>query len=181
MKKKIISLMLVIFMISSLFIGCGKQEEKDTSKDKSDEVVDKNDKEDKKETYKWIDPVTNFQTLRDEVKITLDTGLPAYLNFMPYPADFPLMEMKVKAVQKRHEPYMVQRFPTTVRYTDTEMERVTLLETDIKNYVEQMIVKFITGDETIDNFDKFVKTLNEIELEELLKLKQGAYDRWAKK
>lgn len=134
-----------------------------------------------KETYRWIEPVTDFQTLRDEVKVTLDTGLPGYLHFMPYPADFPLMEMKVKAVQTRHEPYMVQRFPTTVRYTDEELERVTLLETDISNYVEQMVVKFITGDEPIENFGRFVKTLEEIGLEELLDIKQKAYDRWAGK
>ena len=134
--------------------------------------------DDQKQTYKWIEPVKDFQSLREEAKITLNTGLPEYLNFMPYPADFPLMEMKVKAVQTKQEPYMVEKFPSTVRYTSEETERTSLLETDIKNYMEEIVSKFITGEEPIDNFDKYIRTLDEIGLPELLGIKQKAYDRW---
>ncbi|NMA84845.1 MAG: hypothetical protein GX962_13400, partial [Epulopiscium sp.] len=45
-------------------------------------------------------------------------------------------------------------------------------------YVEQMIAKFLIGDEPIDNFDKFVSTLESMNLNELLKIKQDVYDRW---
>ena len=136
--------------------------------------------DDKRETYRWIEPVKDFQTLREDARITLDTGLPQYLNFMPYPADFPLMEMKVKAVQTRQEPYLTDEFPLTVRYTAEETERISLLETDIKNYMEEIVSKFINGEESLKNFDKYIKTLDEIGLPELLDLKQKAYDRWAK-
>ena len=51
-----------------------------------------------KETYRWIEPVTDFQTLRDEVKVT---QIRVYRLSALYAisADFPLMGMKVKAVQ----------------------------------------------------------------------------------
>jgi len=41
-----------------------------------------------------------------------------------------------------------------------------------------MEVKFITGEEPIENHPQFVETLNSMGLERLIELYQGAYDRY---
>lgn len=133
-----------------------------------------------KETYRWIEPVTSFQTLRDnQNRATENTGLPQYLHFMPYPADFPLMEMKVKATQARMEPYMIEKYPNTVRFSEEDAARIAELEGEINPYKNQMTIKFIKGEEPIDNFDSFVETLKKMGIEELIELKQKGYDKWA--
>lgn len=133
----------------------------------------------KNETYRWIEPVTSFQTLRNENKVTENTGLPEYLNFMPYPADFPLMEMKVKATQTRQEPYMIPTYPRTARYEDEIFERIAELEGEINPYVNQTVIKFITGEEPIENYDNFVSTIQGMGIDELKEIKQDGYNRWA--
>jgi putative aldouronate transport system substrate-binding protein len=49
----------------------------------------------------------------------------------------------------------------------------------MKTYVEQMEAKFITGVEPLSNWDKYVKTLEGMGVEEYVKVYQDAYDRWA--
>lgn len=131
-----------------------------------------------KKTYKFKAPIGSFQDINKKVSVNM--YLPGYLEFLPYPSDFPLMEQKVKAVQKRQEPYMKEYFPPAARYTKEESEKGTLLETDVNTYVEQMMTKFITGDEPIQNFDKYVENLKKMNIDELAKIKQTVYDRWVK-
>ena len=64
--------------------------------------------------------------------------------------------------------------------TEDENTRFTDLMSAISTYVEQMGVKFMTGDESLDNFDAFVKELNEMGLQEVLEIQQYAYDRYMK-
>lgn len=131
-----------------------------------------------KKTYKFKSPVTSFQDINK--KVSVSSYMPSYLEFMPYPSGSPLMEMKVKGVQKRQEPYMKSYFPTTARFTKEEGEKATIIETDINTYVEQMMTKFITGDEPIQNFDKYVESLKKMKLDELTAIKQAVYERWLK-
>ncbi len=49
---------------------------------------------------------------------------------------------------------------------------------DIKTYSSEMILKFVTGKEPLSNFDAFVAKLKELKVEETIKLKQAAYDRF---
>ncbi len=135
--------------------------------------------DDKKETYSWIGPITSFQTLRDnQNKVTEDTGLPQYLHCMSYPAEFPLMEIKVKATQTRQEPYLTMTYPKTVRYSAEDSDRIAELEAEINPYKDEMTIKFIKGEEPIDNFDNFIEMLKNMGVEELIELKQKAYDKW---
>ena len=48
----------------------------------------------------------------------------------------------------------------------------------IKTYVNEMALKFVTGEEDLANFDAFVKTLQNMGLDECLALRQAAYDRY---
>lgn len=50
--------------------------------------------------------------------------------------------------------------------------------TNIKSYIQQMAMKFVIGEEDLENFDEYVKTVEEMGLQELLDIKQAAYDRF---
>jgi putative aldouronate transport system substrate-binding protein len=65
-----------------------------------------------------------------------------------------------------------------VYFTNEEQKQLNVLETDIKTYVEQMEAKFITGGESLDNWDTFVSTVERMGLEDYVKTYQAAYDRW---
>lgn len=67
--------------------------------------------------------------------------------------------------------------PSTFNFTLEEQQRVTVLEADIKTYVEQMRAKFIMGAESFDNWDSYVAQLEKMGYEELTRLVQTALDR----
>lgn len=62
--------------------------------------------------------------------------------------------------------------------TQEEQKRLTELETEIGKYVESMTSKFVVGEATLEDYDKFVETLKKMGVDELTDLYQAAYDRW---
>ena len=67
-------------------------------------------------------------------------------------------------------------------YSRTENEQTLYndINTQMKTYVSEMALKFVTGDESLDNFDKFLEQLDAYGLQELLESEQVAYDRYMK-
>lgn len=65
-------------------------------------------------------------------------------------------------------------------YTRTSEEQTTYsdIASVVKTYVSEMSLKFITGDESLENFDKFVDTLYSYDLQKLLDSEQAVYDRF---
>ena len=49
---------------------------------------------------------------------------------------------------------------------------------EIETYVNEMTMKFILGQESLDNFDAFTKNIEKLGINDVLKLKQDAYDRY---
>jgi len=70
------------------------------------------------------------------------------------------------------------QYPTFAKGTAEEEERLSILNTDINTYVEEMRVKFIMGTESLDNFDKYVENLKNMGLDEALQLKRDIYERY---
>lgn len=129
-----------------------------------------------KTSFQFIDPITSFTDINNAVSVNME--MPCYLKFEAYQAGNPKMEMKVKGVQENQNPYRKAGYPANARYTTEESDAAQLIEADLKNYVESMTAKFMTGEESIDNFDTFVSSLNNMGLEKLIKIKQDVYDRW---
>ncbi|GGI66267.1 ABC transporter substrate-binding protein [Enterococcus alcedinis] len=75
------------------------------------------------------------------------------------------------------EPFAKVTFPLLYLTTE-ESEKVRDIATDLKAYVEQMEAKFITGLEPIENWDKYVETIEGMDVATYVEVYQGAYDRW---
>lgn len=74
-------------------------------------------------------------------------------------------------------PYAETPFPL-VYLTKEQQDQVSAVATDLQTYVEQMEAKFITGVEPLENWDKFVSTINSMGVDDYVKVYQEAYDTW---
>jgi len=75
------------------------------------------------------------------------------------------------------KPVLKEPFPMLLANKE-EQDRLIMLETNITSYREEMMVKIITGEEPVENFDKYVNTLKSMGLEELVSIKQKQYERY---
>ena len=64
-------------------------------------------------------------------------------------------------------------------YTNEENDTRATLVTDVANYIAQMRAEFITGQTDIDaGWDTYIKTVNQMGMDQLLEIEQAAYDRY---
>ena len=76
-------------------------------------------------------------------------------------------------------PYAVTPFPDLVmKYTTEETTALAAKGTDITSYVDQMKSKFIPGVTPLTEWDNYVQKVKDMGIDEVLKIKQTAYDRW---
>ena len=62
-----------------------------------------------------------------------------------------------------------------------QQQRLGEIMTQVNTYCDEMVLKFITGAESLDNFDKYVAAIKSLGIEEALQLKQEGYDNYMKK
>ena len=65
-----------------------------------------------------------------------------------------------------------------IKVTADESAEYSDIMNEVNKYRNQMIIKFITGIESIDNFDKYVETLNKYGLEKAMDIKTKALERY---
>jgi len=70
-------------------------------------------------------------------------------------------------------------FPN-VYLTNEEQTEASTLQSDLNTYVKQMEAKFVTGQEPMENWDKYVGQIKKMGGDRIQELYQGAYDRWNK-
>jgi len=68
--------------------------------------------------------------------------------------------------------------PVTVTLTAEEISAASAILNDINTYADEMTVKFITGEESLDKYDEFLSMIKQMRLEEALELYQAAFDRY---
>lgn len=69
------------------------------------------------------------------------------------------------------------KLPPYARTAD-EQTKYADINAVLSTYVSEMALKFVTGEESLDKFDKYVEQLNAYKLPELLEIEQAAYDRY---
>jgi len=72
--------------------------------------------------------------------------------------------------------YQIDMFPAMIP-TREETQTFQALLPDINTYRQEMISAFITGRESLDNFDTYVSTIENMGMNDLVALKQSQYDR----
>ena len=107
------------------------------------------------------------------------SSFPCWVVSDGIPDNNPLLKIKADESTKHYFPYMIPTYPNTVRLSEKDNQRATLLWNDINSYINQMTAKFVVGEEPISNFDSFVNNLKAMNLEELTEIKQKVYDQWA--
>ena len=85
----------------------------------------------------------------------------------------------VQAIAENEAPYARAPFPN-VYSTEDEVSTISMYLTDLTTYVDERAVAFICGYASIeDEFDAYIETLKGMQVEELIKVKQAQYDRFA--
>ena len=96
-------------------------------------------------------------------------------------ADLTEEELNTPSTNEMHYtlyyPYRPAEMPGTLIYTTEEMDSLAYLSSAINNYAEEMIMAFIAGTESLDNWDAFQAELQKMGLEEYVAIMQAAYDR----
>jgi putative aldouronate transport system substrate-binding protein len=65
-----------------------------------------------------------------------------------------------------------------ITHTLEESDRVAALSSEINTYVAESRTQFVMGSKPLSEFDDYIKTLESMGLDELVKLKQAALDRY---
>ena len=69
-------------------------------------------------------------------------------------------------------------FMPPVSQTADETKELARIETNLNTYREEMTLKFITGQESLDNFDDYLAYMQSMDLETAVGIKQDALDRY---
>ena len=67
------------------------------------------------------------------------------------------------------------------QFTPEETSANAKVMTEINTYVDEMVLKFITGAESLDNFDSYVQTIESMGIAEALQIREDAYARYQAK
>ena len=75
--------------------------------------------------------------------------------------------------------HTLPNYPVTLwlDFNDEEQDIIDMYNTGIATYTEQMLLKFMLGQEPLSNFDTFRETLKEMGVDEVLKAYESAYSR----
>ncbi len=78
-------------------------------------------------------------------------------------------------------PYFIPNFPNVLSYSDEERKIITGKLAQLKTYYDEMANKFVMGVEPLSKYDEYVKKMEQIGLQDVLKVQQAAYDRFSKR
>ncbi|MDD9269461.1 extracellular solute-binding protein [Paenibacillus sp. GCM10023248] len=97
----------------------------------------------------------------------------SFLQQMKYPEQLDSLEIWSKAKNQLQLPLMT--------LTADESKKLASIMNDINTFSDEMIVKFIMGEEPIDNFPQYVEKLKKFDIEEAIRIQQSAFERYSKR
>ena len=73
---------------------------------------------------------------------------------------------------------MAEHLLPTIYIAQEDSDRDSDIMAAVKTYVDEMTIKFISGREPIENFDKYLEQLKNLGLDEAIAHRQAAYERY---
>lgn len=132
--------------------------------------------------YEFVDKIRN-----NPDGLNLDQSIAKYLTWPGgmYPAIVKPDYFKgaegseaAKVAFAKLEPDAIEEVWPAFTFTEEENKKMASFGADINKYVSEMTDKFVKGDISFDKWDEYVKTLEDMNLEEYLEIQQAAYERY---
>ena len=106
---------------------------------------------------------------------------PAFTDMKKNAKKGPLYEMGEAMLEYGKNAYDKGYIPMPSFYFSKETtEKLAVIKTEVEAYAQKMEAKFITGDEPIENFDKYLSELKKYKIDSLLSEYQKSYDEYQK-
>lgn len=97
-----------------------------------------------------------------------------------YMVQYASMPEQQESIRIWSEPTMERRMPQATP-TSEESGKYASIINDVNTFRDEMTSKFIMGAEPLENFDKFVKTIESMGISEAIGIQQAAYERYNKR
>lgn len=105
---------------------------------------------------------------------------PGWAEVPEYTAQYYQLESQIEArdIYNLYGETASKHIMPRISATPEESKDLANIMTDISTYKDEMLVAFITGVEPLDNFDKYVETLNGFGLDRALDIKEAGLERY---
>lgn len=133
------------------------------------------------ETYEVIDGKKQFITDENNTPPNSMYGFQLYGSFCrldPLAAEAVQSETTLES-EKIIIEHTLPEYPVTLwlDFNDEESDVIENYKTGLLTYTEEMLIKFILGQEPLSNFDTFVETVESMGVDELIAAYESAYNR----
>lgn len=137
----------------------------------------------------FVDGIDLTDTETERAKVSPDFGVPmpslgfdrpGILRDADQETDTRFWDFITEQTELNFEPYASVAFPPA-GLTLEEAARISIIETDLETFLIEAEARFITGVDPItdESWADFQATLESMNIQELVDLYQGVYDRWA--
>lgn len=90
-------------------------------------------------------------------------------------------EVEANRIKYRLPELMTRPLPYGLSFTQSENDKLARFETDVKTFVGENLINFIIGKKPISEWDSYVAKVKSMGIDEMIKVYQDSYDRWAKR
>ena len=101
-----------------------------------------------------------------------------FVQDVRYAQQYYTMDCQKKAQATWTVPEASEHVLPPITPSSGESEEFSAIMNEINTYRDEMTLKFILGTESLDNFDKFVDTMNQMNLKRAIKIENSALDRY---
>ncbi|UUZ84763.1 extracellular solute-binding protein [Paenibacillus sp. P26] len=88
---------------------------------------------------------------------------------------------KIEKIRDSITPFIKDKYPVALSFKQAERDVLNSKFAEITTYKDEMVNKFIMGAEPLDKFDDYVKNIEKIGLDSVLKIEQASYERYMKR
>ena len=101
-----------------------------------------------------------------------------FVQDVRYAQQYYTMDCQKKAQATWTVPEASEHVLPPITPSSGESEEFSAIMNEINTYRDEMTLKFILGTESLDNFDKFVDTMNQMNLKRAIEIENSALDRY---